>query len=415
MSQLLANLQCVVQHYAWGKKGGSSAIAQMLAIQNKPVDESKPYAEWWMGTHPSGPSSVVNEDGSTTPLSDLLDQPVPYILKVLSINECLSIQAHPDKTLAAKLHAEKPDMYKDPNHKPEMALAVTEFEAMCGFRPLAQIADFLNTVPEFRALVGESLAAGFEQAVKESKEPKSALVSLFTRVMTIDEATLTTQLNTLVSRMKQKQTEQAKEKEKEEKKNGEFVRHLDVEELVVRLHAQHGVDVGVFAPFLLNCFRCVPGEAVFLPANEPHAYLSGDIIESMACSDNVVRAGCTPKARDTDVLCSMLTYEARLPDVMSGDVIDKHTSFYRCPVPEFLLSRTVLPASAGAYSLSAMRGPTVAIVYQGEGKISSGSTTLSVKAGSILLLPDSDVTLESSGDKELVMFRCSPNHEHESS
>lgn len=80
------------------------------------------------------------------------------------------------------------------------------------------------------------------------------------------------------------------------------------EELVVRLSEQYPNDPGAFAPLLLNCIKLQPGEAFFMGPDEPHAYLSGDILECMACSDNVVRAGLTPKFKDIDTLCSMLTY-----------------------------------------------------------------------------------------------------------
>jgi mannose-6-phosphate isomerase len=81
------------------------------------------------------------------------------------------------------------------------------------------------------------------------------------------------------------------------------------EELVIRLEKQYPADVGILSIFFLNYLRLAPGEAVCLAANEPHAYLSGECVECMAASDNVVRAGFTPKYKDTDTLCSMLTYK----------------------------------------------------------------------------------------------------------
>merc|ERR1719222_427226 len=83
---------------------------------------------------------------------------LPFLLKVLSIQKALSIQAHPDRALAARLHRERPDVYKDPNHKPEISIALSDFEAMCGFRPVDEIVDFLNTVPELRSIVGAAVA-----------------------------------------------------------------------------------------------------------------------------------------------------------------------------------------------------------------------------------------------------------------
>ena len=165
-----------MQNYAWGKLGLESAVARLHAQKNK-VDETSPYgkalspspspspspslistpspspsctrvAELWMGTHPNGPSRVVGETGAASAtLKEHIGAGLPYLFKVLSVNKALSIQAHPDKSLAEELHADRPNVYKDPNHKPEMAIAVTRFEAMCGFRPMHEIALFLESVP----------------------------------------------------------------------------------------------------------------------------------------------------------------------------------------------------------------------------------------------------------------------------
>ena len=81
------------------------------------------------------------------------------------------------------------------------------------------------------------------------------------------------------------------------------------EELALKLEKQYPGDIGVLSLFFLNYIKLAPGEAVYLDANEPHAYLSGEIVECMAASDNVVRAGFTPKYIDTQTLCSMLTYK----------------------------------------------------------------------------------------------------------
>ena len=85
-----------------------------------------------------------------------------------------------------------------------------------------------------------------------------------------------------------------------------------MEKLILRLQTQFPDDVGVFAPLFLNLVRLQPGEAIFLSAGLPHAYLDGNCLEAMARSDNVVRAGLTPKLRDTPVLCDMLDYSSKL-------------------------------------------------------------------------------------------------------
>ena len=128
-------LQPAVKQYAWGIRGGDSRVARygLETGALKVIDQSAPYAEIWLGTHPSGPSLL--DDG--TELSKVVKGGnLPWLLKVLSAGKALSIQAHPDKSLAEKLHKDKPDLYKDSNHKPEMAIALTPFEAMCETRVL---------------------------------------------------------------------------------------------------------------------------------------------------------------------------------------------------------------------------------------------------------------------------------------
>ncbi|BHF79545.1 hypothetical protein SprV_0702266600 [Sparganum proliferum] len=126
-------------------------------------EPSKPYAELWMGTHPSGPSKFadqssenladyINKDTSVlgTESVKLFGKTLPFLFKVLSVNKALSIQAHPNKKLAEKLHADHPDVYKDDNHKPELAIALSDFEALLCFRPLEEILVFCRVYYFFR-------------------------------------------------------------------------------------------------------------------------------------------------------------------------------------------------------------------------------------------------------------------------
>lgn len=291
------------------------------------------------GTHPNGPSSIVipGSDGAedeVVPLQDWLkahpdalggeavaalcegDSALPYLFKVLSINKALSIQAHPAKERASILHGERPDVYKDGNHKPEMTCALTPMDAMCGFRSAPEIAEHLRTVPELRAMCGEegkrpcaaraasavsltsSIGAASEAFVAESKasedgsvEP-ATLKGLFTSYMTCEPAVVAEQSAALASRL--------------DSAPAGTLSSTDAHAL--RLTREYPGDVGVVAPYVLNCVTLSPGQGLFLAANEPHAYMSGDCFEIMACSDNVVRAGLTPKLRDVDTLCDILTY-----------------------------------------------------------------------------------------------------------
>lgn len=233
--------------------------------------------------------------------------------------KALSIQAHPDKRLAAELHAVRPDIYRDGNHKPEMALALTPFEAMCGFRSLAEISKGFEACPELRSLVGgDEVAALAEAATQQGGEAdggsgcdaaaastaapsgsdadaigKAALKAAFASYMSKvdDAAALAKATNSLVERLR-----------------ADSSALPATRDLILRLSEQYPGDIGLFAPLWLNSLTLQPGQAIFLAANEPHAYLSGDCVECMACSDNVVRAGLTPKLKDVPTLVSMLTY-----------------------------------------------------------------------------------------------------------
>lgn len=279
---------------------------------------------------------------------------LPFLFKVLAIRKALSIQAHPDKQLAQKLHAERPDIYKDPNHKPEMAVALTPFSGFCGFRPPSQIATFLSSTPEFAALVGTSISSSFQSRFKESKSPsedekRTGLRELFSALMNAEVPLVKEQVALLVARVGKQEGNETQE----------------IRDLVQTLNKDFDGDVGIFCMFLLNIVRLEPGEAVFLKANEPHAYLDGDIMECMATSDNVVRAGLTPKLRDVPTLTSMLTYTSSPPsDQILPPVPYKSTSFttlYDPPIEEFSILLTDL-ALRQKETFDPIEGPSILLV-----------------------------------------------------
>ena len=393
----MLRLQCKVQNYAWGNPGSSSAVAQLAHAGGsaETIDEGKPYAEFWMGTtHPNGPSFVVGSgDGKSVALKDHLaanphlvgegdadssDGSLPFLFKVLSVAKGLSIQAHPDKTLGAKLHAARPDVYKDPNHKPEMACALTPFEAMCGFEAASTIADNIDATPELQAIVGKESSALLRAASDETSQ-KAALKTVFTSLMTHPKESVIAQANALQQRLSKDTS------------------GCDKDFLALRLCGQYPGDVGVFCPYFL-CYRKLEiGQAVFLGANEPHAYLAGDCVEIMACSDNVVRAGCTPKLRDTDTLCEMLTYRQPAhsdPHLHPGNVlvpekVDERTSIYTAPdraVTEFQLECVSVPAGE-AHDLSISKFCSVILAVQGECALTEGSAKTSIKRGDVFFQP----------------------------
>ncbi len=337
---------------------------------------------------------------------------LPYLFKVLSIAKALSVQAHPDKALAERLHAARPDVYKDDNHKPELACALTPFEAMCGFRAPAEIAHYVLTVPELQTMLGAERSASLAAAASAAAAPaadsatadsfKAALREAYTAFMNQPEDVVHAQTEALVTRLRKDGVESAAVAPAPAASSSASASatQLNPFAVAVRLFEQFPHDVGVFSPFLLNVIALHPGDAIFLAANEPHAYLSGDCMEVMACSDNVVRAGLTPKFKDVSTLCSMLTYKTGAPEVTQGVALDAYTRVYSAPVPEFQLQKTTVPPAASASASAPASSPeavalppipsaAVLVVVKGSGTAlvssASGESSVPISEGQVWL------------------------------
>lgn len=381
------HLECKAQQYAWGKIGSNSLVSRLKASESDgfTIQENEPYAELWIGTHPNGMSNIlVPEDESiasddthmkSLPLVDYVQSnpemhlgvegeiepsqefDLTFLFKVLSIEKVLSIQAHPDKRLAGQLHTVKPEAYKDPNHKPEMAVALTDdFEAMSGFRPMCDIASNIMDYPEFGKLLNtrirESIIDAAEGRVFDS--PKVVLKKMFQAYMEASEELIKEQLDILISRLCTK----------------EECNSLD--KLIMKLAKQFPGDSGVFAPIIFNYLKLKTGDAFYIGANEPHAYIQGEILECMACSDNVVRAGLTPKMKDVETLVKMLTYKNTVPDVTRGEMVDPYTRLYVPPVEDFAIEIVELPPGT-RHIMKDVRSPSVILTLNGSGRLQQGS------------------------------------------
>ncbi|GAB2299995.1 hypothetical protein Dimus_034040 [Dionaea muscipula] len=221
-------LRCSVKHYDWGKVGSDSVVAWLSSANSgEETDPNKPYAEFWMGTHESvkfdgnfmngdcgHPEGVAlkswieknpNVLGSGVLQKSGCD--LPFLFKVLSIVKPLSIQAHPDKGLARRLHESLPDVYKDNNHKPEIAVAITEFEALCGFVSIEVLKDVLQSVPEIRELIGDEYVEQFLNPnghVDEDDKVKVQVKSLFTQLMYAGKDMVSGALSKFKNRLKLK-------------------------------------------------------------------------------------------------------------------------------------------------------------------------------------------------------------------
>ncbi len=257
-----------------------------------------------MGTHPNG-CSIVKQGSNTASstivsLSELIKQDpsaflsqstaeafgdLPFLFKILAADKALSIQVHPNKQDAELGYAKEQQLgvslnafnrnYKDANHKPELVYALTEYQAMNGFRPFDEI------IAEFRLCDIPEINGYLEQL--ELNPNQDGLCQFFVEILSMEEARKVNAVDHLLSYAAANQVR-------------------PVCELILDLAAQYPNDVGLFAPLLLNVITLKPGEAMFLSARTPHAYIKGTGLEIMANSDNVLRAGLTPKHMDVEEL-----------------------------------------------------------------------------------------------------------------
>lgn len=376
-------LKCTVQTYGWGKHGMNSIVATLIksANANFVVDEQETYAELWMGTHENGPSYLKdtdvplqkyiqeNTEALGSDVVQMFGSNLPFLFKVLSINKALSIQVHPNKKKAKELHELYPDVYKDPNHKPELAIALCPFEALCGFRPIDEIKDYLNHIPELLAVIGEANVRCLSQAIDSTIS--DALQQCFYSLMTRDSNEVAGQLKTLIDRLHN---------------TTDDYRQWANADLLERLHSDYPGDVGCFTIYLFNYMTMLPGEAIYIGPNVPHAYLSGDCIECMACSDNVIRAGLTPKLKDVKTLIQVLSFECKSIEKIQPSREDTFIKVYRSPVSEFAVAKITLPPGRPSYSLKPRNSASILLIVGGKAKIASKIFS----RGSVLFIPAND-------------------------
>ncbi len=287
----------VAQHYAWGDL---DAIPALLGV---PAD-GRPWAEWWVGTHPAGPATL--DDG--TPLRDAVGD-LPYLLKLLAAGSPLSLQTHPDATRArdgfarenaAGVATSDPRrIYRDPFAKPEILCALTSFDALCGFRPVA------DTAALFGALGLDGLAAHLLDHGLEA-----TVGGLYRR--TIDSAPV-------VLACAGHPSPQAA--------------------LVTQLEAMYPGDPSVAVTLFLHRVLLQPGEAIYLTPGNLHAYVRGLGVEVMGASDNVVRGGLTPKHVDVDELLRVLHFEPLLEPVVCPRQVADGEWAYDTPAAPFAVTR----------------------------------------------------------------------------
>jgi mannose-6-phosphate isomerase len=392
MEQRIFRLTGKVQHYAWG---GYDFIPSLLGLEK----DNQPSAEYWMGAHPSAPSSIeINggeqklnklvQENATTFIGDKVQQKFgefPYLLKVLDVKDMLSIQVHPGKEEAAKgfeaeeaacipLNASNRN-YKDRNHKPEVMLAVSEFWLLHGFRKQEEVHATLNAVPEFNFLVPV-----FE---------KEGYAGLYKEIMEMPQPRLDETLLPLVQR------ELSKKGELNKHEPGYWVTELykDVQELKT-------LDRGIFSIYFFNIVKAQPGEAVYQGAGVPHAYLRGQNIELMANSDNVLRGGLTPKHIDVAELMKHTVFEAVEPKVLKGESINDFEKNYPCPVEDFGINSINIPQ--GQTHKQGTFSGEIYLVFDGSVSL---STSQSFKKGeAFFVLPSTEFSI--TANEHSVLYKA---------
>jgi mannose-6-phosphate isomerase len=378
-------LENQIQHYAWGTHDGEAYIAHLLGIEPEP---GLPYAELWMGAHPSAPSRV-RVGRRTVSLRRLIEQhplevlgaevneafgsTLPFLFKVLSAAESLSIQAHPNAAQATALHARDPEHYPDPNHKPELAVALSSLTALMGLRSYDRILASLDRYPELVRFLGEEVCARLWQNGAARPEVQRRLVrELFAALVSgsIERApALEAQLDALARRLSDTKGELEEE-----------------ESLFLQLRREYaGADAGLFALFLLNLVHLEAGQGVYIGPGVPHAYMEGNIVECMANSDNVVRVGLTQKYRDAETLIEILDDRLGPVPILEAPA-EVGAMVYRTPAREFQVSRWQL--AAGEEKRAALQErPEILLVLKGEVRVGWADGEDTFRQGESMLLP----------------------------
>ena len=308
----------IVKQYDWG---GFSFIPSLLNIKNK---EKKPFAEYWLGTHPLG-NSLVDTGGSfQTELSAIAGN-LSYLFKAQEVKEMLSIQAHPSKASAeiefARENAEGIPLdapnrnYKDDNHKPEMLVALGDFWLLHGFKPTEELAYTLLNVVELRELLPIFNQSGY--------------AGLYKHVMEMPQEEVNRILQPLIDNILPLYKE-----DKLDKSDEDFWAARAA--LTFTIH--NNLDRGIFSIYLFNLVKLKKGEGVFQDAGVPHAYLEGFNVELMANSDNVLRGGLTSKHVDVNELLKQVKCEATFPVIITGIKKEENEIKYSTHSPDFQLS-----------------------------------------------------------------------------
>lgn len=372
LSSDVQRLENRIQPYAWGSR---TALSSLLG---RATPSAEPEAELWLGAHPQAPSLVLPEREA---LSTLIEREpdrvlgsavherfgarLPFLLKVLAAETPLSLQAHPTTEQAREGFEEEEARgvslsapfrnYKDRSHKPELICALTPFAALCGFRAIP------DTLELFRSLRAKHV---------------SYVIDVLEQLP--NEAGLTQAFSMLLSLSPERRAELARETLDRCTELAAFDGPFQHEfSWAVRIGVLYPGDIGIVSALLLNLVRLTPGEAIFLPAGNLHAYLHGVGVEIMANSDNVLRGGLTPKHVDQKELLRVLRFESGPVPVLRGET-EGSARVYRTPTPEFELSSFDVLDTENPTIID-RRGPEILLCQEGALTVQLGEHALELE------------------------------------
>lgn len=379
-----------IKDYRWGSR---SALASIRGE----APTAGPEAELWMGAHPAGASSVETEQGTRSlgqliaedPLSVLgprvagdFDGRLPFLLKLLAAAEPLSLQAHPSLERAQLGFAREEQFqipldaphrsYKDPSHKPELVCALTRFHALVGFRPLKKTRDLLTSLGA--KPIGPLLAA--LAMTPESRALRTFVNLAITAPDSVRRSIAESVLEGCRTHVKH---------------SGEYGRELA---WGARIGELYPGDPGIVVALALNLVVLSPGQAVYLPAGNLHAYLEGTGVEIMASSDNVLRGGLTNKHIDVPELLDVLDFASGPASLVPAKDVG-HERFYTTPAREFALSRLELAGETAR--VGPVTGPEILVATAGALAVRRGKQSLELAAGRAVFVPAVGGDLELSG------------------
>ena len=383
------------QSYAWGSDSALQRIFDRAA-------QSRTVAEVWLGAHGSAPSRRADDERSLVEIvaaaperalgSDVVARfgpQLPYLLKVIAADRPLSLQVHPhvararvgfEEEDAAGVPLDAPHRnYKDRNHKPELVFALTQFEAMCGFRAPRRAAELF-------AGLDAALATRIHRLLVERPTSEGIRVA-FTHLLDPASRPSSDEVAELAAACASRLA------------TGSPSPRAD--RTVALLQEEYPGDPGVVTSLLLNPVTLQPGEAMFIPAGGVHSYLHGVAVEIMASSDNVLRAGLTPKHVDVPELLRNVDYVAAPPIRIAPEVFHDATKVFYAPVDDFELSVTDL-ADDEEHPLPG-RGPRVLLCLEGQVRVTtSGDGALTLLRGQAAFVPASDGELLVRGTGRLI-------------